>query len=226
MEELGLDPLDLGNLDLLRPKLRHMLVGDKIYAEALINSLNDKQLFDKLIESRIEVRSQKNPVPVFIMNHPLLMSPLAKSHAQGRSSESRGAEFLAERFELFVHGMEVVNAYSEQNCPLMQAKAFAEQAQYSSANGTATVCNADEELHRNDMDFVEALEYGMAPTAGWGCGIDRLSMLLCGAKNIREVILFPMHRTSCLASATSHNNRNSSIKSNNSAAKAKKTNTE
>ena len=53
-------------------------------------------------------------------------------------------------------------------------------------------------MHRNDLDFIEALEYGMGPTAGWGCGIDRICMLMSGAKNIREVILFPMHRASAL----------------------------
>lgn len=91
--------------------------------------------------------------------------------------------------------MEVVNAYSEQNCAKAQAEAFNVQAQFSNKSSTQ---NVDEELHRNDMDFVAALEYGMPPTAGWGCGIDRLCMLMCGVKNIREIILFPMHRTSLL----------------------------
>lgn len=58
--------------------------------------------------------------------------------------------------------------------------------------------NADLELHRNDEDFLECLSYGMPPTAGWGCGIDRLCMLLCGLQNIREIILFPMFRSSIL----------------------------
>ena len=114
MNELGLDPLDLGNLNTLRPKLKQMLTEDQLDLE-IIKDLNDKQLFDKLIETRIESECRKTTKPCFIMNHPLLMSPLAKSHAQGRQSESRGSEFLAERFELFINGMEVVNAYSEQN---------------------------------------------------------------------------------------------------------------
>ena len=87
--------------------------------ESQVIDLNDKQLFDKLIESRIE--SKSGATPCFIMNHPMIMSPLAKSHAQGRKYDSRGAQFLAERFELFVHGMEIINAYSEQNCPIAQA---------------------------------------------------------------------------------------------------------
>ena len=89
-----------------------MLLSDNL-AESFVNDMNDKQLFDKLIESRIE--SKSSATPAFIMNHPLIMSPLAKSHAQGRQRNSRGAEFLAERFEVFVHGMEIINAYSEQN---------------------------------------------------------------------------------------------------------------
>ena len=81
----------------------------------LVATFNDKQLFDKLIETKIESKCAAQEKPCFIINHPLLMSPLAKSHAQGRQRDSRGAEYLAERFELFVSGMEVVNAYSEQN---------------------------------------------------------------------------------------------------------------
>ena len=83
--------------------------------------------------------------------------------------------------------MEVVNAYSEQNDATLQAKAFQSQ---SELNDKAM----DDELHRNDLDFIEALEYGMPPTAGWGCGIDRLTMLMCGVNSIREVILFPAYR--------------------------------
>lgn len=60
----------------------------------------------------------------------------------------------------------------------------------------------DEELHRADDDFIEALSFGMPPTAGWGCGIDRLAMLFCGVSNIREVITFPMFRTSVLKKET------------------------
>lgn len=104
MEELGLDPKDLGNMETLRPKLREML--SKHIAQ--VDQLNDKQLIDKLIEKRIEPKSQKHPA--FIMNHPLILSPLAKSHFQGRQ---RGSPFLSERFELFINEMEVVNSYSE-----------------------------------------------------------------------------------------------------------------
>ena len=79
----------------------------------LIKTLNDKQLFDKLIENRIEKKSIETNKPCFIIDHPLLMSPLAKSHAQGRYKDQRGAQYLSERFELFINGMEIINAYSE-----------------------------------------------------------------------------------------------------------------
>jgi lysyl-tRNA synthetase class 2 len=95
---------------------------------------------------------------------------------------------LSERFELFVNRREVINAYSEQNDPVLQRQGFQLQ---SGMDG-------DDELHRSDEDFIEALGYGMPPTAGWGCGIDRLCMLLCGVSHIREIIMFPMFRTSLL----------------------------
>jgi lysyl-tRNA synthetase, class II len=107
MSELGLDPKDLADMDVLRPKLREMLYP---HMPKQTDFFNDKQLIDKLIEHKIEPKSLDHPA--FIMNHPLLLSPLAKSHAQGRT---QGSPLLAERFELFVNGMEVVNAYSEQN---------------------------------------------------------------------------------------------------------------
>ena len=84
--------------------------------------------------------------------------------------------------------MEVINAYSEQNDAEMQTKAFIGQSELSET-GT------DDELIRSDQDFIDALKCGMPPTAGWGCGVDRLAMLMCGATSIREVILFPAYRT-------------------------------
>ena len=149
----------------------------------------------------IEVKCDK---PSFIINHPLIMSPLAKSHEQGRfygdglkypeipeSVVPKGAApYLSERFELFINGMEIINSYSEQNSEERQRHGFELQNSLSSQK--------DEELHRNDEDFLEALSYGMPPTAGWGCGIDRLAMLFCGVSNIREIIMFPMFRSSIL----------------------------
>ena len=107
-------------------------------------------------------------------------------------SGSRGAPYLAERFELFANGMELCNAYSEQNDPERQRQAFEQQTH------DIAQFQKDEELHRNDEAFLEALSFGMPPTAGWGMGIDRLVMLLCGVTNIREAILFPMFRSSLI----------------------------
>lgn len=153
-----------------------------------MDKLNEKQLIDKLIEAKIESKCMQ---PSFIINHPLIMSPLAKSHSQGRTN---GSPHLAERFELFLGHRELINAYSEQTDHVAQRKGFSYQTQLSQEENTA-----DEELHRSDEDFLEALSYGMPPTAGFGLGIDRLCMAMCGVSHIREIIAFPMFRTSVIA---------------------------
>jgi len=104
--------------------------------------------------------------------------------------DPRAAHLLSERFELFINNMEVINSYSEQNDSEAQRKSFSYQTNMSTGG--------DVELHRNDEEFLECLSYGMPPTAGWGCGIDRIAMLFCGVSNIREIILFPMLRRSLL----------------------------
>eukprot|EP00455_Lapot_gusevi_P006054 TRINITY_DN1258_c0_g1_i1.p1 TRINITY_DN1258_c0_g1~~TRINITY_DN1258_c0_g1_i1.p1 ORF type:complete len:601 (-),score=247.62 TRINITY_DN1258_c0_g1_i1:36-1781(-) len=113
--------------------------------------------------------------PTFICDHPEIMSPLAKSH--------RSIPGLTERFELFVLSKEVCNAYTELNSPLVQRQRFMAQAQQKEAG--------DDEAQILDEDFVKALEYGLPPTAGWGMGIDRMTMFLTGSTNIKEVLLFP-----------------------------------
>ena len=113
--------------------------------------------------------------PTFIMDHPIEISPLTKK----KPSDPR----YVERFELYINGWEMCNAYSELNDPIDQRERFAEQDKLAAAG--------DEEANHTDEDFLMALEYGMPPTGGIGYGIDRLCMLLTNAPSIRDVLLFP-----------------------------------
>ena len=130
------------------------------------------RLLDKLVGHFLEDGIVN---PTFIMDHPAIMSPLAKSH--------RTLPGLTERFELFVLTKEICNAYTELNSPFVQRERFSNQAKDKAAG--------DEEAQGVDEDFVKALEYGLPPTGGWGMGIDRMTMFLTGSVNIKEVLLFP-----------------------------------
>lgn len=116
--------------------------------------------------------------PTFVYGHPIEISPLTKKSPDPR---------FTLRFELFINGSELANAYSELNDPIDQRERFKEQLKAREMG--------DEEANEIDDDFLEALEYGMPPTGGIGIGIDRLVMLLTGMTNIREVILFPTMKT-------------------------------
>jgi lysyl-tRNA synthetase class 2 len=117
--------------------------------------------------------------PTFLYDYPLEVSPLAK--------KKPGEPHIVERFEFFIGGLEMGNAFSEINDPIDQRERFLASSQALAAG--------DEEAHPLDDDYVTALSYGMPPTGGFGMGIDRLTMLLTGKESLREVILFPHLRT-------------------------------
>ena len=115
--------------------------------------------------------------PVYVIDYPASICPLTK-----RKSDQPD---LAERFELFVRGMEIANAYTELNDPDLQEELFKTQLEGLSD---------EDSMAKMDQDFIRALRHGMPPTGGLGVGIDRLVMLLTNSQSIREIILFPLMR--------------------------------
>jgi lysyl-tRNA synthetase class 2 len=133
------------------------------------------QLVDELVSKHVEPTLIE---PTFLFDYPVEISPLAKRH--------RSEEGMVERFEAFVDGMEVANAFTELNDPDEQRARFEEQR--------VLAASGDEEAQPYDEAYIEALEYGMPPTGGIGFGIDRMAMILTGQRTIREVVLFPAMR--------------------------------
>lgn len=144
-------------------------------------SLSDEdnygQILDELMTRLVEPTLVQ---PTFVVDYPKAVSPLAKSHRDGR-------EDIVERFELFIGGMEFANAFTELNDPEEQRKRLEAQAALRAAG--------DEEAQPVDENFIEAMETGMPPTGGVGMGVDRLVMLFTGQRWIRDVILFPAMRS-------------------------------
>ncbi|MAE71235.1 MAG: lysine--tRNA ligase [Gemmatimonadetes bacterium] len=162
----GID-LDATNDDLIDACRRNGIEveGDEIWARLL------DILLRELVEPHLEG-------PVFLVDYPQEMSPLAKKKRDGSGR--------VERFELFIRGMEFANAFSELNDPQEQRARFEEQAAARAAG--------DEEAHPVDEDFLRAVEHGMPPTGGLGIGVDRLVMLMTDQHSIRDVLLFPAMR--------------------------------
>jgi lysyl-tRNA synthetase class 2 len=133
----------------------------------------------KIINGIFEVLVEPKLIqPTFIKDYPIEISPLAKKHPKDKN--------LTERFELFIGGEEIANAFSELIDPCEQLNRFRDQVKSKSEEERIT--------GRIDVDFLKALEYGMPPTGGEGIGIDRLVMILTNSNSIRDVILFPVLR--------------------------------
>ncbi len=148
-------------------------------AESLDLEFESRPTWGEAVNAVFEEKVQPHLVqPTFIYDYPLDLSPLAKRRED--------APHLVYRFELFIAGREVANAFSELNDPLDQERRFKAQLEKRE--------EGDEEAHMFDADYVQALEYGMPPAGGLGIGIDRLVMVLTGAASIRDVILFPLLR--------------------------------
>jgi len=162
--------IDVSELD--EEGLRKVCAQLKIEVDA---SMGKGKLIDEIFGAKVEANLIQ---PTYITDYPIEMTPLAKKH--------RSKPGLVERFELFVNGKEIANAYSELNDPIDQRERFEEQLKLAA--------RGDDEAMAMDEDFLRALEYGMPPTSGLGIGIDRLTMLLTDNSTIQEVLFFPQMR--------------------------------
>ncbi|MBS1520416.1 MAG: lysine--tRNA ligase [Bacteroidetes bacterium] len=139
------------------------------------DTMGKGKLIDEIFSAKVEANLIQ---PTYITDYPIEMTPLAKKH--------RSKDGLVERFELFVNGKEIANAYSELNDPIDQRQRFEDQLELAG--------RGDEEAMAMDDDFLRALEYGMPPTSGLGIGIDRFVMLMTNQHTIQEVLFFPQMR--------------------------------
>ena len=163
-QETGEDISSMNEKELLKYCKKHNITTDK--------SMGKGKLFDAVFGYFCE---KKLIQPTFITDYPIEMSPLTKPHRKNPN--------LTERFELFINGKEIANAYSEQNNPIEQRESFEEQVKLGK--------KGDDEAMLIDHDFLRSIEYGMPPTSGIGIGMDRLTMLLTNKNSIQDVLFFP-----------------------------------
>lgn len=143
------------------------------------------RLLDKLSSTYLEPLCDR---PTWIINTPECLSPLAKSFPHPDLPQ----HIVAARAELFINNKEIVNCYEEENSPFEQRRKFVDQQRHAKLDGSDTV---DDEAHVIDEEYIAALEWGLPPTGGWGCGVDRLVMLFMGKERIRDVLTFGDLRT-------------------------------
>jgi lysyl-tRNA synthetase class 2 len=162
-EYAGVDPLDL---HAIRSKAESLGIS----AAGKDHDVIVSEVFEETVEDALHG-------PIFVIDYPAAICPLTKRKASDPS--------VAERFELFVHGMELANAYTELNDPILQEELFKSQLAGQ---------KEEDSMARMDEDFLRALRHAMPPAGGLGIGIDRLCMLLMNQPSIRDVILFPLLR--------------------------------
>ncbi len=169
-KELGLDIEKL-----TRKELLSFVKKNKIQIDQKISTLSEAKILDEIYKKIIRPKLKG---PLFLTDYPKEMIPLAKTKEDNPKKIAT--------FQLIINGWEIIKAYNELNDPIEQRKRFEKQARDKK--------KGDREAHSLDLDYIEALSYGMPPTAGWGMGIDRFLVILLNQKNVRDVILFPLRR--------------------------------
>lgn len=169
------------NIDIYKEDTKEKLLNKikdlkiEIDSETPLENLGYGNLVDQLYK---KVARPYLVNPVFLVDHPISLSPLARANDENPN--------LTDRFQLVINGAEIINAYSELVDPQEQERRLLEQAKLKA--------NGDDEAMPMDYDYISAMEYGMPPISGWGMGIDRLIQLLTASDNIKDVVLFPLMR--------------------------------
>lgn len=167
----NIDIYEFNTKDLLLNKIKEEKI--EIDSETPIEDLGYGNLVDQLYKKVARPHIIK---PIFLTKHPIELSPLARANDENPN--------ITDRFQLVINGAEIINAYSELVDPKEQEKRLIEQAKLKD--------NGDDEAMMMDIDYIEAMEYGMPPISGWGIGIDRLVQLLTDAPNIKDCVMFPL----------------------------------